>query len=416
VDPDQEMPGDQTTTHPGRLLESRARVALAAAHGAPPPTAGPPPVSPERAVDLTAAGAALESLVRASLVSVAARAPSPREARADGAPPAVGDLVSPVRAADHMMAGLVTVGPPVSPERVVDPAVVTTGATIGPPNGDHLASLERVAALGPEAGTVAAVGDLVSPERVDLLAVVIGVTIIRDGDHLESPVRAVDLTATAGTVAVGLLASPVRAADHMMAGLVTVGPPVSPERVVDHTAAGAAAVGLLESPERVVDLTAVGPLLESLARAVDLTAAGAATVGRLASPERVVDLTATAGEVTVESLARVADHMATLETDGTLKTIGPLESPARADLEVEAGEVTVGPPLESPERAVVDLTAAGHQESPERAVDLTAAGDVMIAAAGHLASLERAVDLTAPHGAALAGPLLESLARVVDGK
>ena len=125
-----------------------------------------------------------------------------------------------------------------------------------------------------------------------------------------------------------------------------------------------------------------------------------------------------------------------LHRDGTLKTIGPLESPARADLEVEAGEVTVGPPLESleradleaaagevtagplesPERAVVDLTAAGHQESPERAVDHTAAGDVMIAAAGHLASLERAVDLTAPHGAALAGPLLESLARVVDGK
>ena len=89
-----------------------------------------------------------------------------------------------------------------------------------------------------------------------------------------------------------------------------------------------------------------------------------------------------------------------LHRDGTLKTIGPLESPARADLEVEAGEVTVGPPL----------------ESPARAVDLTAAGDVMIAAAGHLASLERAVDLTAPHGAALAGPLLESLARVVDGK
>ena len=125
-----------------------------------------------------------------------------------------------------------------------------------------------------------------------------------------------------------------------------------------------------------------------------------------------------------------------LHRDGTLKTIGPLASPARADLEVEAGEVTVGPlasperavvdltaagevtvgPLESPERAVVDLTAAGHQESPERAVDHTAAGDVMIAAAGHLASLERAVDLTAPHGAALAGPLLESLARVVDGK
>jgi len=88
---------------------------------------------------------------------------------------------------------------------------------------------------------------------------------------------------------------------------------------------------------------------------------------------------------------------------------------------VEAGEVTVGPPLESPARAV-DLTAAGeatagHQESPERAVvDHTAAGDVMIAAAGHLASLERAVDLTAPRGAALAGPLLESPARVVDGK
>ena len=256
------MPGDQTTTHPGRLLESRARVALAAAHGLH-LTVGPPPVSPERA-DLEAGPAAvgpLESLVRASLVSVAARAPSPREARADGAPPAVGDLVSPVRAVDHiMMAGLVTVGPPVSPGRVVDPAVVTTGATIGLLHGDHLASLERVAALGPEAGTVAAVGDLVSPERVDLLAVVIGVTIIRDGDHLESPVRAVDLTATAGTVAVGLL--------------------------------------------------------ESLERAVDLTAtAGAVTVGPLASPARAVDLTVEAhGEVTVESLARVVDHMATLET------------------------------------------------------------------------------------------------------
>jgi len=255
------MPGDQTITHPGRLLESRARVALAAAHGLH-PTVGPPPVSPERA-DLEAGPAAvgpLESLVRASLVSVAARAPSPREARADGAPPAVGDLVSPVRAADHiMMAGLVTVGPPVSPGRVVDPAVVT-GATIGLLNGDHLASLERVAALGPEAGTVAAVGDLVSPERVDP-AVVIGVTIIRDGDHLESPVRAVDLTATAGTVA---------------------------------------AVGLLESLERAVDLTAT---------------AGAVTVGPLASPARAVDLTVEAhGEVTVESLARVVDHMATLET------------------------------------------------------------------------------------------------------
>jgi len=280
VDPDQEMLGDQTITHPG-LLESRARVAQAAAHGLH-LTVGPPPVSPERAVDLMAAGAVtvghLESLVRASLVSVAARDPSPREARADGeAPPAVGDLVSPVRAADHiMMAGLVTVGPPVSPGRV-DPAVVTTGATIGLLNGDHLASLERVAALGPEAGTVVAVGDLVSPERVDP-AVVIGVTIIRDGDHLESPVRAVDLTATAGIVAVGLLESLERAADLT-------------------ATAGAATVGLLESLARAVDLTAAGDVmiaaaghLASLERAVDLTAPhGAALAGPLESPARVVD-------------------------------------------------------------------------------------------------------------------------------
>jgi len=297
-------------------LESRARVAPAAAHGHP-PTVGPPPVSPERA-DLEAGQAAvgpLESLVRASLVSVAARAPSPRGARADGAPPAVGDLASPVRAVDHMMAGLVTVGPLVSPERAVDPAVVT-GATIIPDGETHLASPERVA-LDPEAGTAVAVGDhLASPVRVDP-AVVIGVTIIPDGEtHLESPVRAVDLTATAGTaVAVGLLESLERAADLVEAdGEVTVGPLVSLERAVDHTAAGAAAVGPLVSPERVVDLTAVGPLLESLARAVDLTAAGAATVGPPVSPERAVDLVEAHGEVTVESLARAADHMATLET------------------------------------------------------------------------------------------------------
>jgi hypothetical protein len=199
-----------------------------------------------------------------------------------------------------MMAGLVTVGPLVSPERAVDPAVVT-GATIIPDGETHLASPERVA-LDPEAGTAVAVGDhLASPVRVDL-AVVIGVTIIPDGEtHLESPVRAVDLTATAGTaVAVGLLESLERAADLVEAdGEVTVGPLVSLERAVDHTAAGAAAVG---------------PLLESLARAVDLTAAGAATVGPPVSPERAVDLVEAHGEVTVESLARAADHMATLET------------------------------------------------------------------------------------------------------
>ena len=99
-------------------------------------------------------------------------------------------------------------------------------------------------------------------------------------------------------------------------------------------------------------------------------------------------------------------------------TVGPpLESQERADLEVEAGEATAGHQESLARADLVEAgeATAGHQESPERAVDLAAAGDVMIAAAGHLASLERAVDLTALRGAALAGPL-ESLARVVDGK